>query len=80
MATVREYYDLTAKALNAQSEWTLSNGQLEITVIGKISYHFEENAKYWSFFISCSNNLTCIEYLLNQQHVSNCIKIGRAHV
>lgn len=79
MSTVREYYDLTARALNAQREWHLSkrDGSPSVIVLGKISYRQEENAKYWSFYIPPEADIGCIEYLLKQKNVVECyIKEG----
>lgn len=75
MSTVREYYDTTAKALNAQREWHLRlDGQSNILIIqGKISYHQEENSKYWSFYIPSGADLGCISFLLNESNVDKCI-------
>ncbi|MFT6404146.1 MAG: hypothetical protein ACJA2U_000495 [Marinomonas primoryensis] len=72
MATVREYYDTTAKALNAQREWQLSSdgGQTTLTVFGKVSHCIEENAKYWSFYLPADSEINCLSYLLSQPHVS----------
>lgn len=74
MSTVREYYDLTARALNAQREWHLSkgDGSPPVIVLGKISYSQEENAKYWSFYIPPEADIGCIEYLLKQKNVIEC--------
>lgn len=74
MATVREHYDVTAKALNAQGEWHLSKGDgiPPVVVLGKLSYKQEENAKYWSFFIPPEADLSCVTYLLEQKNVIEC--------
>lgn len=73
MATVREYYDVSAKALNASREWHLSlEGEEPVIILGKISYRQEENAKYWSFYIPSSADLSCISYLLDQANVKEC--------
>ena len=75
MATVREHFDTTAKALNALREWHLSLGgeSKPIVILGKISHHLEENAKYWSFYIPTGADLSCVSYLLKQPNVSECI-------
>ncbi len=75
MATVREHFDTTAKALNAQSEWMLQkgNGTESLVIIGKISYCLEENAKYWSFFIPEGQDIGYVEYLLKMPNVSRCV-------
>jgi len=75
MPTVREYYDTAAKALNANQEWHLKlDGQSDIlTVLGKISYHQEENSKYWSFYIPTGASLGCLSFLLNESNVNECI-------
>jgi hypothetical protein len=72
MATVREHYDTTAKALNAQREWDLSSdgGQTTITIFGKVSHCIEENAKYWSFYLPEGSDVSCLGYLLSQPYVS----------
>lgn len=75
MPTVREYYDITAKALNANREWHLrpENQSDVIIVLGKISHNIEENSKYWSFYIPSNADLSCIEFLLNESNVKECI-------
>jgi len=75
MATVREHFDTTAKALNAQSEWNVQkqDGTNPDVIIGKISYCQEENAKYWSFFFPVSCDQSYVEYILNMPNVSQCI-------
>lgn len=75
MATVREHFDTSAKALNAQTEWTIKNGDgtNQHIIIGKISYCFEENAKYWSFFVPEESNISCVEYILNMPDTSQCV-------
>ncbi|MCH9742993.1 MAG: toll/interleukin-1 receptor domain-containing protein [Proteobacteria bacterium] len=74
MSTVREHYDLTAKALNAQREWHLRKGDDSppITVLGKISHRLEENTKYWSFYIPPEADTNCVAYLLQQKSVVEC--------
>jgi len=74
LSTVREHYDLTAKALNAEREWHLSkgDGSSPVIVLGKISFRQEENAKYWSFYIPPESDITCIAYLLQQKNVADC--------
>ena len=74
MATVREHFDITAKALNAQTGWLLRNGDngTECLVLGKISYCFEENAKYWSFFLPEGANISCVDYMLNMSDTAQC--------
>lgn len=74
MSTLREHYDLTARALNANREWHLTKveGVSPVVVLGKISYMQEENAKYWSFYIPPKADLGCIEFLLQQQNVTGC--------
>ncbi|MEG0348799.1 MAG: toll/interleukin-1 receptor domain-containing protein [Acinetobacter sp.] len=72
MATVREYFDVSAKALNANREWELSNdnGITIINILGKLSYCIEENAKYWSFYFPKGADVDCVNYILSQSHVS----------
>jgi hypothetical protein len=74
MATVREHFDTTAKALNAQTEWVMNGvGINQHIILGKISYCFEENAKYWSFFIPEGSSISCIEYFLNMPDTAKCV-------
>ncbi len=75
MSTVREHFDITAKALNAQTSWSFINGDngIECIVLGKISYCFEENAKYWSFFIPEGASVSCVEYMLNMPDTAQCV-------
>lgn len=71
MATVREHYDISAKALNAQRIWELrsDNGVTLVTIQGKVSHSIEENAKYWSFYLPEQAEFGCISYLLHQPHI-----------
>jgi hypothetical protein len=75
MATVREHFDTTAKALNAQSEWKVQKQDKSnpVVVIGKISYCQEENAKYWSFFFPENYEPSYVGYILNMPNVPQCI-------
>lgn len=89
MATVREHYDTSAKALNAQRHWDLGSKVDSVTVRiwGKVSHCLEENAKYWSFYFPERAEIGCIYYLLSQPHVSDGVishdepeqEIGFAH-
>jgi hypothetical protein len=74
LSTVREHYDLTARALNANIEWHIveREGVSPVVVLGKISYVQEENAKYWSFYIPPESNLDCIGFLLQHKNVNEC--------
>ncbi|BBP01015.1 toll/interleukin-1 receptor domain-containing protein [Sulfuriferula nivalis] len=63
-----------AKALNAQTEWTMNgSGINQHNIIGKISYAFEEHTKYWSFFVPEGSNIACVEYMLNMPDTAQCI-------
>jgi hypothetical protein len=74
MATVREHFEIDAKALNAQSTWVLQrDGATARLAVGKISYRFEENAKYWSFFMPGPFDIAYVEYLLRMPNVSTCV-------
>src|SRR5690606_19152709 len=89
MATVREHYDTSAKALNAQRHWDLGSkvDSVIVRVWGKVSHCLEENAKYWSFYFPERAEIGCIYYLLSQPHVSDGVishdepeqEIGFAH-
>ncbi|MPS31452.1 MULTISPECIES: toll/interleukin-1 receptor domain-containing protein [unclassified Salinivibrio] len=72
MATVREYFDVTAKALNANREWELSddNGVSRISIYGKLSHSIEENSKYWSFYFPAKADISCIDFILSQPNVA----------
>ncbi len=89
MATVREHFDVSAKALNAQRWWDLRSDTDDTTIriFGKVSHCIEENAKYWSFYFPSTANPGQVNYLLSQPHVSDGIishdepeqEIGYAH-
>ena len=89
MATVREHYDTSAKALNAQRHWDLGSkvDSVIVRIWGKVSHCLEENAKYWSFYFPERAEIGCIYYLLSQPHVSDGVishdepeqEIGFAH-
>jgi hypothetical protein len=70
LSTVREHYDLSARALNASREWHLAKGEgsLPVVALGKISYVQEENAKYWSFYIPPEADPDCIGFLFRQKN------------
>ncbi|MEI8361653.1 MAG: toll/interleukin-1 receptor domain-containing protein, partial [Betaproteobacteria bacterium] len=55
--------------------WSFINGDngIECIVLGKISYCFEENAKYWSFFIPEGASVSCVEYMLNMPDTAQCV-------
>jgi len=74
MATVKDHYDITAKALNAQTGWTVQNrdGSNQQLILGKISYVFEENARYWSFFVPAGATLAHVEYILRMPDTLQC--------
>lgn len=75
MATVREHFDTDAKALNAQTGWSFkrADGTNEQIILGKISYCFEENAKYWSFYFSSTSDIGLIEHVLNMPDTQRCV-------
>ncbi len=53
MATIREYFDTDVKALSIHTDWKYStrDGEELGTIIAKIAYDFEGNAKYWYIFL-----------------------------
>lgn len=67
MATVREQYDVRARALNAATAWTLkAPDDLEETqILGKLSHGLEENAKYWSFYFPPGSSTIHVQWILN---------------
>lgn len=74
MATVRELFDTSSKALNARNDLTLSDsGMNQHTILRQISYCFVENAKYWSFFVPEGAHISCVEYIFNMPETSQCI-------
>ena len=75
MTTVKEHYYKTAKALNAQTGWMVQNqdGSNQHLILGKISYSFEENVRYWSFFIPEGATLPQVEYILRMQDTIRCV-------
>lgn len=48
-------------------------GMNQHIILGKISYCFEENTKYWSFFVPEESNISCVEYILNMPDTSQCV-------
>ena len=73
MATVREYFDTDAKRLNGETAWKMNGvGINQHMVLGKISYCFEENAKYWSFFFPEESSTVCVENVLNMTDTAQC--------
>jgi TIR domain len=74
MATVREHYDIDAKRLNGETAWKMEGvGINQHMVLGKISYCFEENAKYWSIFFPEESTASCIENILRMQETAHCL-------
>ena len=75
MTTVKQHYDTTAKALNAETGWTVQNrdGSNQRLIIGKISYSFEENARYWSFFVPEGATFAQVEYILRMPDTVRCV-------
>lgn len=74
MGKVREYYDTDAKALNAQSEWQFNlSDKNTVTILGKISYAWEQNCKYWSFYIPENISISIVPLILAMPNVSKCI-------
>jgi hypothetical protein len=75
MTTVKEYYAATARALNAETGWHVKNwdGSNEQLVPGKISYSFEENARYWSFYFPGGASIVQVEYILRMPDTLNCV-------
>lgn len=74
MGTVREHFDIDAKALNAQTGWVMNGAGINPhMILGKISYSFEEHTKYWSFFVPEGSSISCVEYILNMPDTSQCV-------
>lgn len=74
-ATVRAHYETTAKALNAETGWTVQNadGSQQILVHGKISYYLEESTRHWSFYFPEGCNLGHVEYILRMPDTARCV-------
>lgn len=60
MATIREYFDTDARALTLHGNWTFgtAGGVALAEVIAKIAYDFEDNAKYWYFYVPAMADLS----------------------
>lgn len=78
MATIREYFDIDVKTLSIHKDWLIhdTSGKTAATVIAKIAYDFEANAKYWYFYVPESSNLVaCLAAIFRSADVENC-KLG----
>lgn len=75
MTDVKKHYDKTAKALNAETGWNVQNrdGTNQQLILGKISYSFEENVRYWSFFVPEGATLAQVEYILRMPDTARCV-------
>ncbi|MDI9334793.1 MAG: toll/interleukin-1 receptor domain-containing protein [Cytophagales bacterium] len=74
MTSVKDYFDSNPKALNALTSWNVSDndGSNNCVVYGKISYFFEQNTKYWSFYFPEKALIPEIECILRNPEVLKC--------
>jgi hypothetical protein len=74
MTSVKDHFDFNPKALNALTSWNVSfnDGSNHCVVEGKISYFFEQNTKYWSFYFPEKALIPQIESILRNPEVLNC--------
>lgn len=75
MATVKQLYTETAKALNAEVSWTMQgpDGKNPQLIHGKISYLLEEHTRYWSFYFPEGCPYACVEYVLRMPDTARCV-------
>lgn len=74
MISVKTIYQTTARALNAETSWIVQyqDGSNQREILGKISYSFEENVRYWSFYIPDGASLDQIEFILRMPDTVKC--------
>src|SRR5688572_2837068 len=75
MATIREYFDTDARALTVHKDWTLKSreGVQEASLVAKVAYDFEANAKYWYFYVPSGIDLSsCLSALFKTQELRDC--------
>lgn len=77
MATLQEYYDIDFnKYLSAHKPWEMRNkdGEVLYPVTARISYDFDGNAKYWSFFIQEGSDVNgYVNSILSGPETANCV-------
>jgi len=75
MATIREYFDTDARAMTVHAHWAYStvSGEYLCTIIAKVAWDFEANAKYWYFYIPQVEDLSaCLSTLFRSAEFSAC--------
>jgi TIR domain len=74
MTSVKDHFDSHPRALNALTSWNVSfkDGSNHCVVEGKISYFFEQNTKYWSFYFPQNALMPQIENILRNSEVLKC--------
>lgn len=68
MATLREYFDTDPKNLTVHKDWIIGsskNGKVFTTIVAKIAYDFEANAKYWYIYIPENPDLSACLHALS---------------
>lgn len=75
MISVKTIYQTTARTLNAETSWIVrsQDSSNELEILGKISYSFEENVRYWYFYIPEGATLGLIEYILRMPDTVRCV-------
>lgn len=77
MATLKEYYDVDFnRYLAAHKPWEMKNNKGEILhpMTARISYDFDGNAKYWSFFIQEGSDINgYVNLILSAPETANCV-------
>lgn len=72
LATIREYFDSDTKLMTIHKDWLLS-GSLATTVIAKIAWDSDANARYWSFFVPDHPQITTIiSSILSSKETKHC--------
>lgn len=75
MATVRQYFDTDLKSLSKHRDWELRGnlGEKLFSIIAKILFDLDGNAKYWSFFIPEGAPIGCVSSILAMPETSQCV-------
>lgn len=77
MATLREYFDTDLnKCLSLHTNWEITDqsGTQHQSILAKISYDFDANAKFWSFFLPESVDiLGYAKVIFSSQETNKCV-------
>ncbi len=77
MATIREYFESDPQSfLTLHTEWEIKtdSGAEPPSIVAKVAWNFEANAKFWYFLIPQSPNIgNCIDLILQSPNTARCV-------